>query len=260
MSLANTKIFLAELLGDVADNSYVPYSNRKQACILIGSDGQAVPGARVENASYPLTITAFQNAWSTWSLHSNESPKAAVFHQTLDRPESAFISELFPSLKSSNNREFLSDPNQEPPKEVTLLDPRMDIGEKANKDLLALSKDGAKLARVAESNFPVSTLLSTEQGKAILAGNVESAYWPFILCAERNAISTAITWGMRDINELFLYCPQDQSASPCGACRQVIMEMAAKAVITMDRGNEPPEQIFPVDLLPGPFLGETLRR
>jgi len=87
----------------LGDRAYSPYSELKQSCIFLFPDGQWIPGVRVENASYPLTITAFQNAWSTSLLASNVDPIAIVFAEALEATESQIILSIFPRLEVVND-------------------------------------------------------------------------------------------------------------------------------------------------------------
>jgi cytidine deaminase len=44
------------------------------------------------------------------------------------------------------------------------------------------------------------------------------------MCAERNAIATAVGQGVREIRGLVVVCSGDVPPAPCGACRQVLAE------------------------------------
>ena len=47
---------------DLLEKAYVPYSKIPNACIIQGHKGDYFSGVRIENVSFPLTITAFQAA------------------------------------------------------------------------------------------------------------------------------------------------------------------------------------------------------
>jgi cytidine deaminase len=82
------------------------------------------------------------------------------------------------------------------------------------------------------SGFQVAAIVVTEEGRAFRGVNVESAAYPTTICAERNAIQTAVTEGCRPgaIVEVHLLARnregEYQSVYPCGACRQVIAEQS----------------------------------
>jgi cytidine deaminase len=54
--------------------------------------------------------------------------------------------------------------------------------------------------------------------------NVENVSYGLTVCAERSAISTAVTDGMTSITALYVMSNQNDPISPCGACRQVVTE------------------------------------
>ncbi|MDR2369611.1 MAG: cytidine deaminase [Mycoplasmataceae bacterium] len=82
-----------------------------------------------------------------------------------------------------------------------------------------------KHAYAPYSHFKVAALLETDQG--VFAGvNVENASFGLSLCAERVAIGSAITRGVKKFNALYLLSSTARmDITPCGACRQVIFEL-----------------------------------
>jgi cytidine deaminase len=58
--------------------------------------------------------------------------------------------------------------------------------------------------------------------------NVENVSYGLTVCAERSAISTAVTNGMQKITSLYVMSNQANPISPCGACRQVVTEFMAQ--------------------------------
>lgn len=54
--------------------------------------------------------------------------------------------------------------------------------------------------------------------------NVENVSYGLTVCAERSAISTAVTDGMKHIKSVYVMSNQAEPISPCGACRQVLSE------------------------------------
>lgn len=253
-----------DLLETLGKRAYAPYSKIEQACIFLFEDGSWIPGVRVENASYPLTITAFQNAWAS-SLSADAiktKPIALVFNHTPNETELQIAKSIYPNLEIKEETLLLDKGRHDlPMMETTPYSLELGLDKSSTeKELMRTCKNNASHAVIAESNFPVSSLVITASSKIFLGTNVESSYWPLTLCAERNALSTAMSYGHSDFTKLLLTCPKDLAASPCGACRQVICELATDAEIIMDRGHKEFERTTPVGLLPGPFLGENLRK
>lgn len=77
------------------------------------------------------------------------------------------------------------------------------------------------------SNFKVGAALLLKDGKVITGCNVENASYGLCNCAERTAIFTAIAQGYtkEDFESLAIYSTCNPPAAPCGACRQVMVEL-----------------------------------
>ena len=77
------------------------------------------------------------------------------------------------------------------------------------------------------SMFPVGAALITKDNKIYKGCNVENASFGLTNCAERTCMFTAYADGVRkqDIVALAIYSPKEHMVSPCGACRQVMVEL-----------------------------------
>lgn len=92
------------------------------------------------------------------------------------------------------------------------------------------------------SKFKVSAILEMKDGKFIPGVNVENASYGATICAERNAITTAITMGYKngDFKNIYIMVNGDKLSMPCFMCRQVIVEFFDEdsQIILMDKdGN-----------------------
>ena len=98
------------------------------------------------------------------------------------------------------------------------------------KDLHVLAQQGAEKAYAPYSQFPVGASLRTRTGETFIGCNIENSSYGLGICAERTAIAAAVTagFGPGDIEEMAVYVPDENIASPCGACRQVISEFLDK--------------------------------
>ena len=81
-------------------------------------------------------------------------------------------------------------------------------------------------AYVPYSKFHVGAVVVDTEGNVYKGINVENASYGLTICAERNAISSAITEGMKKIDLIVITGNTDEPISPCGMCRQVIREFA----------------------------------
>ncbi|MCK5534167.1 MAG: cytidine deaminase [Gammaproteobacteria bacterium] len=115
------------------------------------------------------------------------------------------------------------------------------------------------------SGFNVAAIVVTKTGDIYKGVNVESAAYPTTICAERNALHTAVTEGVQigDISEVHILARNATKilvkAYPCGACRQVIAEQAENdAQIYSYTSASEIEQHSISELLPFAFLGQAL--
>ena len=114
-------------------------------------------------------------------------------------------------------------------------------------------------AYVPYSKFPVAALLIDNNGKKYKGVNVENASYGLTLCAERNAITTAVTGGMKKIKLLVVTGNTSEPISPCGAFRQVIREFSDKdTVIILANKDGKYESTSLEKLLPYSFGSEDL--
>ena len=109
-------------------------------------------------------------------------------------------------------------------------------------------------AHAPYSHFPVGAALRSASG-AIFAGcNVENAAYPSGLCAETAAIAAMVCAGEREIAALLVVGDGDEPLTPCGACRQRILEFATPDTLIYCSGASGPGVARTMDeLLPLAF-------
>lgn len=90
--------------------------------------------------------------------------------------------------------------------------------------LLGLARKARLKAYAPYSEFRVGAAVSTSSGKIYTGANVENASYGLTICAERAAIFTAISSGEREIVTLVVVTDTSAPSTPCGACRQVLMQ------------------------------------
>jgi cytidine deaminase len=109
-------------------------------------------------------------------------------------------------------------------------------------DELALWEQAAAVrerAYAPYSDFPVGAALQLTSGEVLLGANVENASFGMTICAERSAVVQAIARGEREFAAIAVACPdRARTGSPCGACRQVLIEFAPHMEVVYRRDGE----------------------
>lgn len=88
------------------------------------------------------------------------------------------------------------------------------------------------LAYAPYSNFKVGAALQCKDGRVFRGCNVENAAYGLCNCAERTALFSAIADGCQpgDFAALAVIGDTEGPIAPCGACRQVILELGGNAL------------------------------
>ena len=252
---------LRRLADEVGGRAYTPFSKQPVGAVALLSNGSWVPGVRVENASFPLTLPALTAAYSAARCAGRDDILAVAQSQPFRESDPLFLSEALGCfwelahpylLVRRGGAEFLPPTNR--------LEIYLEATNPADDDeMLRLADRVARGAHIPESGFPVGCVVTAEDGSLIPGCNVEHADWTRGLCAERIALATALAYGHRRFQRIHLSCPNDNKPASCGACRQVMFELATGVPVVMARGSDPPQVSTPEQLLPGGFRGDSLR-
>lgn len=99
-------------------------------------------------------------------------------------------------------------------------------------DLLNIAKNASKNAYVPVSGFTVGAALLAKSGTVYIGVNVEDDKIPNLsVCAERNAIQTAISHGDREFTAIAVVGKMkdaeefDGTLTPCAVCLQYMVDM-----------------------------------
>ena len=107
-----------------------------------------------------------------------------------------------------------------------------------------------------------AAVLSASSGMIYCGSNIENSSYGATICAERNAITTALTnEGSLGIDLLVVASDDYPPAPPCAVCLQVIAEFAKAdtLVILVDTKGRKEEYLLS-SLLPKPFVFPTMRK
>lgn len=90
--------------------------------------------------------------------------------------------------------------------------------------LIELATQAKEKSYSPYSKFCVGACVLTRSGKTYLGANVENASFGATICAERNAIMSAILSGEKQLDKIAIVSSSGDFTYPCGICRQTLLE------------------------------------
>ncbi|MEK6687255.1 MAG: cytidine deaminase [Gemmatimonadota bacterium] len=97
--------------------------------------------------------------------------------------------------------------------------------------LVAAARQAQQQAYAPYSHYQVGAAVETADGTVYTGCNIENASYGLAICAERVALGAAMTAGARQFRRIAVVSSSEPPASPCGACRQVLAELAPDAEV-----------------------------
>ena len=135
--------------------------------------------------------------------------------------------------------------------------------------VVSIAKEQTKHSYCPYSHFHVGAAAKLANGEVIRGCNQENAAYPSGLCAERSALFAAgAQYPEQPVTMLAIACFTDghftkEPGSPCGACRQVMLETehryGGKMQVLLYGDNETYVFDSAADLLPLIFVSENLK-
>jgi cytidine deaminase len=141
--------------------------------------------------------------------------------------------------------------------------------EEKNVRLLRDAAQAAARAYAPYSEFRVGAAVRMESGRIVLGNNQENASYPAGCCAERVALHAAMATYPDDVVDRIAVVsptmPGKEPVTPCGVCRQVMLEQENRQgspirILLADPGGKVLELQRTSDLLPLSFKGDFLTR
>ncbi len=130
----------------------------------------------------------------------------------------------------------------------------MRLTKSARELLMDAARRAASHAHSPYSGVRVGAAALTRRGRVFTGCNVENASYGLTVCAERVAIQCAVAAGEREIVAVAVFSPDVRSVAPCGACRQVMAELAGKeGLVVLMEGERGPRAVALDALLPEAF-------
>ncbi|MDD2181483.1 MAG: cytidine deaminase [Bacilli bacterium] len=111
------------------------------------------------------------------------------------------------------------------------------------------------------SNYQVAAIVVTKDNQIFGGVNVENASYGATICAERNAINSAIAAGYKkgDFKELYVMVASTNLAFPCNICRQVIVEFFDMEDVLYLMNDTDTKTYLMKDIIVYPFSVEDLK-
>ena len=125
--------------------------------------------------------------------------------------------------------------------------------------LINIALENKKNSYSPYSHFRVSCAVKTGTGSIYKGVNIENAAYSPCICAERSAMSAAISAGEIEFTHIVIN-GDSHDTFPCGVCRQFIREFADKDTQIVIANAVDDYKIFTIDeLLPYSFSNEDLK-
>lgn len=138
-----------------------------------------------------------------------------------------------------------------------------------DRELVQAALEATENAYARYSRFYVGAALRLENGKVVIGANQENAAFPSGLCAERTAVFAAQANYPDSPIEALAVAGRNENGvlpnpiTPCGACRQVILEIEDRYKKTVKILLYGTKKIYCVrsvkDLLPLSFVDDCMR-
>ena len=127
------------------------------------------------------------------------------------------------------------------------------------KELIQMALDNKENSYSPYSHFRVSSVVKTKSGAIYKGVNIENAAYSPTLCAERSAMSAAISNGEKEFSYIVIN-GDSKDTFPCGVCRQFIREFSdSDTKIVIANSIDDYKEYTIEELLPYSFSDEDLK-
>ncbi|HEY9167446.1 MAG TPA: cytidine deaminase [Candidatus Kryptonia bacterium] len=125
-------------------------------------------------------------------------------------------------------------------------------------ELIAIANEAKENSEAKFSHFRVGAAIEAEGGTIYPAFNIESSSYGLSMCAERIAVWNAINAGESKFTRIAIVSDAKDFCTPCGACRQVLFELAGDVEVLMTNKKGEIRKTKLSTLLPDAFTSNTL--
>lgn len=129
-----------------------------------------------------------------------------------------------------------------------------------NKELIEKAISAKSLAYTPYSKFNVGACVLAESGKTYTGANIENSTFGATICAERNAIMSAVLNGEKQLTKIAICSSSNDYTFPCGICRQTMTEFADDNFEIIVAKTPDDYKIYKLgELLPYSFRGNDIK-
>lgn len=125
-------------------------------------------------------------------------------------------------------------------------------------ELIASANEAKEKSEAKFSHFRVGAAIKTEAGDVYSAFNIESSSYGLSMCAERIALWSALNDGESKFTRIAIVSDAKDFCTPCGACRQVMYELAGDIEILLTNKKGEVRSYRLSSLIPEAFTSKTL--
>lgn len=108
------------------------------------------------------------------------------------------------------------------------------------------------------SKFKVGAAVLCDNGSVFTGCNVENASYPCGICAERTAVSKAVSEGVRSFAVIAIAGSSAEKCTPCGVCRQFLYEFAPDMTVLCGNSEGDFDEVKLSELLPRGFGASSM--
>ncbi|MBI4548705.1 MAG: cytidine deaminase [Ignavibacteriae bacterium] len=126
-------------------------------------------------------------------------------------------------------------------------------------NLVKAARKAIKFSYSPYSRFRVGAAVLTASGKIYTGCNIENSSFSLTICAERTALFKAVSERHRKFRAIAIVSDNKEFTPPCGACRQVMLELAGDIDVILSNANGNTKIVKLNTLLPIPFDAKTLK-
>ena len=128
-----------------------------------------------------------------------------------------------------------------------------------DEELIRVAALARQRAYAPYSKYRVGAAVRTKRNRIYGGAIVENASYGLTVCAERCAVWAAVAAGeVKDYDAIAVVIDDDKLPTPCGACRQVLVEFAPDVRVILATTGGQRKVTTLATLLPEPFRPESL--